>query len=323
MKQILHNHRSIGLALGVTSIATCGFFYHQHTKHKPLNNHLQQVMQDYGYSKTQQKALLDLLKTYQVNTTCTARNKQEANQWLIQTTQKHWLRKGERWSPENETLEQRLQADKSHFLTILEQLGRNQTMTPSPQDIKHHIAAIPGGTKPRVSMRFNAMIEKINQGTIPTKIIAVTGYRALLPEEAPEITENRTEAHMIKQTWYALVKDHPELAKIPFEISESKKPEGQARANTFDTVQKLAKRDDCQNGTLVVYIEQPFAPRFLSIFSAYMHIPVFIDTKAIDAKQNPLFLWPDEEARRIYMMSKLPLFQYENTATVPLPNPSP
>ncbi|MDB2592646.1 hypothetical protein N9Y17_02930 [Gammaproteobacteria bacterium] len=222
-----------------------------------------------------------------------------------------------------QTLEQRLKADKSHLLTILEQLDRNQTVTPNPQDIKHHIAAIPGGTKPRVSMRFNAMIEKINQGTIPTKIIAVTGYRALLPKEAPEITENRTEAHMIKQTWQALAQDHPELAKIPFEVSESPKPEGQARANTFDTVQTLAKRDDCQNNMLVVYIEQPFAPRFSAIFSAYINIPVFIDTKAIDAEQSPLFLWPDEEARRIFMMSKLPPFQYENRATVSLPNPSP
>ncbi|MDB2592647.1 hypothetical protein N9Y17_02935 [Gammaproteobacteria bacterium] len=92
MKQMRHN-LSISLVLGVTSIATCGFFYHQHTKQKPLNNHLQQVIKDYDYNKTQQKALLDLLKTYQVNTTCTAHNKQEANQWLIQTTQQHWLKK--------------------------------------------------------------------------------------------------------------------------------------------------------------------------------------------------------------------------------------
>ena len=274
------------------------------------------ILNDYQYTPNQQVALLALLRIHGEKIETTQKSPLDTHRWLKDVTQKHLLRKGERWDAINQEKEKRLLEAAPQVEQISQLFGMHKYLRP-PKSVHHHIAIIPGATEARVKCRLNLLKQSIKEGRQPTKIIVATGFRKLQDSEALDIKDPnmRTEAHMVE----VMLKQSG--LNIPYQILATSVKGNIDRSNTVDTAEYL-KEDPCFNQTdVVVYIEQPFTRRFELIFKSYLqnrNINVYPFANPID-KNQPKYWIGDEQARRIYFMFPALDMKYQKQENESLP----
>lgn len=272
---------------------------------------LYSVLKTYGYTETQCEGLRDLLSLYDVDLN-ESYPKKQAEQELVKKTQAACLRQGERFSSSeyNNALSARLLKHRAQLESAASKAGLIDGITPNPSLLRGpHIALIPGALDQRICSRFQALVDDIvSQGIVPNLVVAVTGYRDLESEEALDaaLTE-RTEACLMAYRWQQYTQQHPELKNIAFLVSQAPLKPGQKRSNTFDTVGHL--RHCCEHffeetPQAVLYIEQPFAQRFLGIFQT-LPVELGISARRLESLSNDkIYTYGDEVARAIYFYAQ-------------------
>ncbi len=266
----------------------------------PITPLLVQAMQAHGYNEQQQVGIVAILDINNIQIPDGFTNSAETNQWLVDNTQK-LLRFGERWSVENETIEQCLQQQKDRFLNAVEMMGMLAEQKPKANEMGAFSAILPGALWERVSLRIDNIVTAIKQGILPKSVIAATGERPLLAGEC-EYASQCDEAPMMQRCWQEKTQQYPELADIPFELSVAPLKPGEARSNTEDTAWTLAQHPGTDKKNILIFIEQPFAQRFYSIFNTILgrQHDTFLYTDAIERDKVKLFIFQDEIARRIF-----------------------
>eukprot|EP01138_Halocafeteria_seosinensis_P001508 gb/GECG01001546.1/.p1 GENE.gb/GECG01001546.1/~~gb/GECG01001546.1/.p1 ORF type:complete len:325 (+),score=34.07 gb/GECG01001546.1/:1-975(+) len=268
---------------------------------------LSKVLAGHRYHGSAQIGLMRLLELHEIQESSEAfATLQDTNQWLIEQTQRHFLRQGERWDPENQAKEEWLSKDRKQVLQAVSLMGLTQRVIPDQSALSaDRITILPGALETRVTQRLNSVVEEIQHSNRPPcAVVVATGKRALLDYECPDATlSERTEAAMIRYRWNEAKECHPELANIPFHVCEAQLKDGQVRSKTVDTVEALGEHEvvrqlQQRNGCAVVHIEQPYAKRFALLFHGLgLRMHVYAQAVATD---TPLFLYLDETARTIF-----------------------
>jgi hypothetical protein len=269
---------------------------------------LSAILEHYGYENEKKDAFIGLLSLYHIDIT----NNHEheiTRQHFVSTLQKKMLRQGERF--DNQSYNRDISASLKNHRQALEEyatvLGLVQKIeAPASVLQQSYIALIPGGLESRILHRLELLQNHIKQGYTPAVIIGVTGYRLLNDDEAADILlHERTEQALLEYYLNQLKIEHARLQNTPLILSSAALKEGQIRSNTFDTAEELAANHSAVfkiNSVAVLYIEQPFAPRFLSIFKTTGY-NIFLHSSSCESlKDDDLYIYGDEIARRIYFI---------------------
>ena len=276
---------------------------------------LADIMSAYGYNSiNQQVALMKLLEINNIDIKYGFKNRSLANDWFKNATQK-LLRKGERWSFENQKNINKLESHRDKIINIADDLGMLNFKKPALKN--NYVAVLPGALESRVYDRIKIIKDAIKEGYKFTKVVAVTGYRKLQDTECLAITDEskRTEADMIEFVWHQEAEKFPELKNLEFEVSVAKKKSNKDRSNTEDTVREF----NVKNQNILVCIEQPYASRFYSIFNTILrpkNNTVSVFTNTIEKHEiDDLLMFQDEIARRVYFLYNIVSKKYKSVKT--------
>lgn len=267
---------------------------------------LHSVLNDLGYSHQEKAGLnvfFSLLNIHESQEVFLS--KQDAAQWLLNVTQKRFLRRGERWSTENKSTEEKLSHQRAKVLEGAQLLRLMEKEVPDSETLfKSHISILPGALEKRVIQRIESIVDEIRQsGQLPSMVVAVTGYRQLNTQECVNVTlAARTEEHMMRYQWGLAIKRHAHLAHVPFYVSCAQLKPKQMRSTTEDTV-AVFKTDPIlsQYNTAILHVEKPYAKRFAHVFHE-LPIDVYLFAQASSIDEVPLFVYQDEVARSIYFL---------------------
>ncbi len=257
------------------------------------------VMTRHGFTQSGQIGILTFLHIYDIAVPNKFADESMAHDWLKTSTQK-FLRKGERWSPENQALEKKLQEQHQRMIGATHQLDLIAEEKPDPNKFKDCVVILPGALDTRVKQRITDLEEAETKGFSITGVVVATGFRQLLGRECPDLND-RQEPAMIQHLWNQRCAVNPSLANLPFNLSIAPLKPGQKRSTTVDTAQALTNSAMLSTNNILVVIEKPYTGRFLSIIAE--HLPnhnVSCYARGLDPDKMSLFTGSDEVARRIY-----------------------
>jgi len=254
-------------------------------------------------------------------------------QWSIHTvveeTQKHWLRKGERWDAQEE--KPFLDEEKRFkILMLADQLGYIQGIAPSRRT--YHTVLFLGAASIRIQDRLNYLISLWNKGVRFEKIVMLGSTRSLDTPEADALLKSRVEEEGLASNELGLMRylyDHTampkEMKSIPVQYVCTKAPEGKTRADTDDTIKAWLSSpatSSPKKAHVLIISNQPYcayqhhailtifakilknnAP-FLDTVGSASSLREYLDQKKAPSHQDSVILM-DTIARDLYMRKSL------------------
>jgi len=266
---------------------------------------LSNVMKYHGYDIHGQVGLLTLLDIHSIDIPKQFSGLEAANLWLRKSTQK-LLRRGERWSEKNKIITSKLIRERNRLKKAVQLLGMLSEMKPDSQEIRNFVGVLPGALEPRVKKRIAVVHRSILEENFSLhKLVIATGYRRLHQNECPILKseEEQLESNMIELVWKSISKNNSQLSSLPVKISIAEAVTDQMRSTTVDTARALGELAELKDQNILMYIEQPYAARFYSIFNSEVkknnnHLFLYVTCSRFERMEY--FIFQDEVARRIY-----------------------
>jgi hypothetical protein len=259
-----------------------------------------QSLNKFGFkTDTEQKAVMTFLHANHIKIPANI-SSENADKWFRDATQK-MLRIHERWTASNMVLEKRLQSSTTALRNAAKEL--NMTLPKAFTEKQAVSAIVPWGVELSGRKRLDGVRNALSSGVHITDAWLLTGYRPLLLSEARHKTlRHRSEPEMAAAILKEYQDKYPEIRKLTWHFINTPRRSGNNRATTVDTVFELLDHQNHLNKDIVVFIEQPHARRFLTIFSAILKTKkVHLSTLEATQKPIPMFLLQDELAREIYI----------------------
>lgn len=284
----------------LTSAALSIFSARATARNKPPQM-LAAVMDLYGYTSTQQSALMAVLHLYKTSPPSEFPSHEAANDWFKNATQL-FLRRGERWDPKNIALDARLEPHRERLLAACHTLGMIDQEKPL---VKTPYIIIPGALDTRVYKRIKALVAGIKEGALnpdATILFLTCQERVLQEAECPQLTSNRTERGMAEYLWEQAKREHLVLTNLTASFISGTPKQDKTRADTEDTAIAMRTALNNTKAALTVVIEQPYKNRFASTFQRTNNNPFHFYSQKLDTQTDDfkLFILPDNIGRDIY-----------------------
>jgi hypothetical protein len=228
----------------------------------------------------------------------------EALRYLVETTQKNWLRKegSERW--EQKDSEARI-VDRERFLTLFDQLGMLAEKKPSGKNYDYVLLL--GGLQSRVEKRLDYLTSLLQEGVRFNQLVLLGGQRSLMQdkESIANAIEGATELDMMEMLVKKRLRNWPidrsEIGIVPINapLYAGKRP------TTADAVRAWLDTKP-RPANLLAISDQPHIGYQNAVLKAAL-LPLHFTLETVGCAASPevkLSVVLDALARRIYVASQ-------------------
>jgi hypothetical protein len=285
---------------------------------------LNDVLQDCGFDKNQQTTIVNLIQQTAVSDIPEFRDHTSALIWLVEITQKHWLRgEGlERWDVEDNDKQL---AERDTIMRMFQSLGLIDDIKPKYRDYDYVLMM--GALESRVETRLDYAHFLYAQAEYNfDHLVMLSGARPLMADKEPSIKhlspEKQTEHGMMMYLLDRMKDKNPDDSFFSKPIQEIDTPmqvdvTGKSRRpNTKDTIDSwLATKP--KPGRALVISNQPYCSYQHSV--ARVLLPPEFDVETIGHHSNgqdPVKVYLDSLARLFYTMKPTLEKQYKQGAVI-------